>query len=301
MISTQDRADVLSLYNEYVTFGAFPELVDIKNKRAFLSSIYQTIYLGDIITRNKISNDFAIKLILKKIAESVTKPLSFSRLTNILKSTGMAIGKQTVINYVGYMTDSYLLFTLQNYAAKLVDKETSPKYYFMDNGKKFTLGESTLKDLIDGGIPFEQNSLNNSGNNVNKNYETDRYTADINDYVTMQFMFGNFTDSEQKAEDCVLSYVRYSHLFVPNPDYDASMNAEISEMMLDGAKQVNFSFPTTITKDQLLEKCSENAEVDGKIVKYSVDSEVYMGSSGYTFEFDDTTGQLKEVRISWLP
>lgn len=134
VISTQDRADVLSLYNEYVTFGAFPELVDIKNKRAFLSSIYQTIYLGDIITRNKISNDFAIKLILKKIAESVTKPLSFSRLTNILKNTGMAIGKQTVINYVGYMTDSYLLFTLQNYAAKLVDKETSPKYYFMDTG-----------------------------------------------------------------------------------------------------------------------------------------------------------------------
>lgn len=134
VISTQDRADVLSLYNEYVTFGAFPELVDIKNKRAFLSSIYQTIYLGDIITRNKISNDFAIKLILKKIAESVTKPPSFSRLTNILKSTGMAIGKQTVINYVGYMTDSYLLFTLQNYAAKLVDKETSPKYYFMDTG-----------------------------------------------------------------------------------------------------------------------------------------------------------------------
>ena len=134
VISTQDRADVLSLYNEYVTFGAFPELVDIKNKRAFLSSIYQTIYLGDIITRNKISGGFAVKLILKKIAESVTKPLSFSRLTNILKSTGMAIGKQTVINYVGYMTDSYLLFTLQNYAAKLVDKETSPKYYFMDTG-----------------------------------------------------------------------------------------------------------------------------------------------------------------------
>lgn len=134
VISTQDRADVLSLYNEYVTFGAFPELVDIKNKRAFLSSIYQTIYLGDIITRNEISGGFAVKLILKKIAESVTKPLSFSRLTNILKSTGMAIGKQTVINYVGYMTDSYLLFTLQNYAAKLVDKETSPKYYFMDTG-----------------------------------------------------------------------------------------------------------------------------------------------------------------------
>lgn len=134
VISTKDRADVLSKYNEYVTYGAFPELVQIRNKRAFLNSIYQTVYLGDIITRNKITNDFAIRLILKKIAESVTKPLSFSRLTNILKSAGTSIGKQTVINYVGYMTDSYLLFTLQNYAAKLVEKETSPKYYFMDTG-----------------------------------------------------------------------------------------------------------------------------------------------------------------------
>ena len=134
VISTKDRADVLSKYNEYVTYGAFPELVQIRNKRAFLNSIYQTVYLGDIITRNKITNDFAIRLILKKIAESVTKPLSFSRLTNILKSAGTSIGKHTVINYVGYMTDSYLLFTLQNYAAKLVEKETSPKYYFMDTG-----------------------------------------------------------------------------------------------------------------------------------------------------------------------
>lgn len=134
VLSTKDKAEVIGLYNEYVTYGAFPELVDIKNKRAFLNSIYQTLYLGDIITRNKITNDFAVRLILKKIAESITKPLSFNRLTNILKSAGTSMSTQTIINYVNYMTDSYLLFTLQNYAAKLVEKETSPKYYFMDTG-----------------------------------------------------------------------------------------------------------------------------------------------------------------------
>ena len=134
VISTKDKADIQNKYDEYVTYGAFPELVEIKNKRAFLNSIYQTVYLGDIITRNKITNNFAVRLILKKIAESITKPLSYSRLTNILKSTGTSIGKQTVINYICYMTDSYLLFTLQNYAAKLTEKETSPKYYFMDTG-----------------------------------------------------------------------------------------------------------------------------------------------------------------------
>ena len=133
-IGTKKRADIVSQYEQYVTYGAFPELVDIKNKRPFLNNIYQTVYLQDIITRNKITNDFAVRLILKKIAESVTKVLSFNRLTNIVKSAGISIGKQTVINYVGHMLDSYLIFSLQNYAAKLVEKETSPKYYFMDTG-----------------------------------------------------------------------------------------------------------------------------------------------------------------------
>lgn len=129
-LGTKKRADIVSQYEQYVTYGAFPELVDIKNKRVFLNNIYQTVYLQDIITRNKITNDFAVRLILKKIAESVTKALSFNRLTNIVKSADISIGKQTVINYVGHMLDSYLIFSLQNYASK----KTSPKYYFMDTG-----------------------------------------------------------------------------------------------------------------------------------------------------------------------
>ena len=134
VLTTSDRAEINKLYENYVKYGAFPELTDIKNKRQYLNSIYQTIYIGDILARNKITNDFAIRLILKKIAESVMKPISFNRLANILNSAGAKIGKQTVINYVGYMKEAYLLFAVQNYAAKLVDKETSPKYYFMDTG-----------------------------------------------------------------------------------------------------------------------------------------------------------------------
>ena len=174
-------------------------------------------------------------------------------------------------------------FTLPVYDDFTLEQGLSEKYADMDNrsfvynGTKLILGESTLKDLIDAGIPFDESDLNNSGNNVNVNYETERYQASINDYV------------------------RYSHLYVPQPGYDASMNAEISEYMIDGAKKVHFSFPTTLTKDELLENSSENAEEDGKNVKYMIESEVYMGDSGYEFEFNDVTGQLKEVRISWLP
>lgn len=134
VLSTSEKAEINKIYEQYVRYGAFPELVDIQNKRTYLNSIYQTIYIGDILTRNNITNDFAVRLILKKLAESVMKPISYSRLANIVSGAGLGIGKQTVINYVGYMMDAYLLFSIQNYAAKLVDKETSPKYYFMDTG-----------------------------------------------------------------------------------------------------------------------------------------------------------------------
>lgn len=182
---------------------------------------------------------------------------------------------------------------------KYVDFENRSFAY---NGKVFRLGESTLKDLIDGGIPFDEDDLNNKDNNVNSNYETTPYRVDINYYTNMSFNFINITDAPQKEVDCLLSGVTYSYTFLPQPDYEADMNADITECILDAGEKVCLSFPATLTKEQLLESNSEGAEVDEyNRVEYSIDSEVYMGNSGYDFEFDEKTGLLKRVYISWLP
>lgn len=133
-LTTKSKAEISKYFSLYLSGGAFPELVNIVNKRDYLNSIYQTIYIGDIITRNNLENSFALRLIIKKLAESIMKPVSFSRLHGIVKSSGAEIGKQTVINYINYSIEAMLIFTIQNYAAKLLDKETSPKYYFMDSG-----------------------------------------------------------------------------------------------------------------------------------------------------------------------
>lgn len=141
-ISTKTRASISSLFNTYLTCGGFPELINIINKKTYLNNIYQTIYLGDIVTRNSLENSFALRLIIKKVAESIMKPISYSRIYGIVKSSGYMIGKQTVINYINYSLDSLLLFKIENYAAKLVEKETSPKYYFMDSGLVGLFGTS---------------------------------------------------------------------------------------------------------------------------------------------------------------
>lgn len=176
------------------------------------------------------------------------------------------------------------------------------KRCFAYDGKIYTLGESTLQDLIDGGVPFDEGDLNNSSNNVNKNYETGTYNVEINDFTHIQLEFINTTDTNITEAECLLSYVRWYTIYVPQPDYEDSLNEQIVDNINDSAQHVCFAFPLTLTKDQLLENNSDPSEENEyNYVYYKVSSEVYMGSSGYTFQFNQNTDQLKEVSISWLP
>ena len=84
--------------------------------------------------RNKIRNTSGLKIMMNKIAESVKDEISYSRLHNILKTVGIPISKDVVIDYLGFAQESYLLFAVRNYFSKFVEKETTPKYYFSDNG-----------------------------------------------------------------------------------------------------------------------------------------------------------------------
>lgn len=132
--STVQKSEVIRRFREYFYFGGLPEIGTFKSKRSMLSSLYQKIYLGDICTRNQIKNDKILNILIKKIAESVKQPLSFNRLRNIVVSTGSRITVPTTIDYVGHAVDSWLLLPIENEIAKLADRESVKKYYFIDNG-----------------------------------------------------------------------------------------------------------------------------------------------------------------------
>lgn len=132
--STKMRSHVLRLFNEYFIFGGLPELKDFKQKRTMLSSLYQKIYLGDICSRNNIRSSKALNILIKKLAESVKQPVSYNRIRNVIVSTGNQITLPTVIDYIGHAEDSWLLIPIENELGKLSEKESSKKYYFIDNG-----------------------------------------------------------------------------------------------------------------------------------------------------------------------
>ena len=131
---TKNSGKIKREMETYFYFGGFPETLNYNDKREYVASIYQKVLLGDIASRNGIRNLNGLRIMMKKIAEAVKDEISYSKLHNILKSIGVSISKDAVIDYVGYAQQSYLIFAIRNYFSKFVDKETTPKYYFNDNG-----------------------------------------------------------------------------------------------------------------------------------------------------------------------
>lgn len=134
MLSTEGRAAVLRCFNEYLHDGGLPASALMNGKRNYLSSVFQKIYLGDIIARNNITNIASIRVMIRKIAESVCRPISFNRIKNLLSSVGGKLSVATTIKYVEYCEEAWLLMRLRNYTSCLADKECNCKYYFIDNG-----------------------------------------------------------------------------------------------------------------------------------------------------------------------
>ena len=125
---------IKELFATYLHYGGLPELIKFKNKREYLSNIYQKLFYGDIIARYNISNPKALKLLVKKLAESVNNETSINRIKNMIKSVGVPIGSSTLFEYIDYLRESFIINDITNYANKFVERETKKKYYFSDTG-----------------------------------------------------------------------------------------------------------------------------------------------------------------------
>ena len=123
-------------FQQFFLSGGLPEVIqkDEIFKREWLSSLFNKIYFSDLVLRYNVRNSKALKVLIRKMAESVMQPVTYNRIAAIVTSAGFKIKSETAAEYCQYLTDSYLMFSLENYAAKLQEKVSVKKYYFSDNG-----------------------------------------------------------------------------------------------------------------------------------------------------------------------
>lgn len=137
LFDSKIKAQLIHFFNEYMIWGSMPEIVlqteDIKVK--ILQDYFDVMIYRDLIERYSIKDIFALKYFIKRVAESVSKPLSINKIYNELKSQGIKIGKNTMYDFFEYCENAFLIRKLGKSEKSIVKKELSEKKaYFIDNG-----------------------------------------------------------------------------------------------------------------------------------------------------------------------
>lgn len=197
------KLEVERLLTSYFQWGGFPELMEYVGKRHWLNELYEKILLGDIVRRRNIRNENALRLAVKRVSENIKNPTSYNRLANMVKAAGVSTNATSMMEYIGACKDSCMLFTLENYASKFVEKETVKKHYFIDNGLLHIFLSDSDTALLENmcALTLYRRSFSKDDGKVyfyNKEVEIDFYLPDERRAVQASF---SISDSETEYRE----------------------------------------------------------------------------------------------------
>lgn len=136
--------DKYALWKSYYTYGGLPYLASLNDnarKAEYLSSLNQTLYLKDIVERNKIANEDEFSELMNLMASSIGSPCNPNKIANTFKSVKkVSLAPQTIAKYLSFMEDAFIVEKSVRYdikGRKYIG--TLSKYYFQDVGLRNAL------------------------------------------------------------------------------------------------------------------------------------------------------------------
>ena len=129
----------VAAFKDYLKFGGLPFLInldaDIQIAYEYLTSIYNTILLKDVVARFKVRNVKFLENLVEFLADNMGSIVSSKKISDYLKSHKINISPQVVIDYLGYLETSFLVFKVKRTGieGKKIF-EIGEKYFFEDIG-----------------------------------------------------------------------------------------------------------------------------------------------------------------------
>ena len=136
--------DKYALWKSYYTYGGLPYLASLNDnarKAEYLSSLNQTLYLKDIVERNKIANEDEFSELMNLMVSSIGSPCNPNKIANTFKSVKkVSLAPQTIAKYLSFMEDAFIVEKSVRYDIKGRKYiSTLSKYYFQDVGLRNAL------------------------------------------------------------------------------------------------------------------------------------------------------------------
>lgn len=126
-------------WKDYYTYGGLPHILTLeteKKKFDYLDNLFESVYLIDILERQRIKNKAEFEELVKIIASGIGAPTNPAKLANTFKSVkNVNIDPTTIDRYLRYMQDAFLIEKSERYDVKGKKYIGSlAKYYYSDLG-----------------------------------------------------------------------------------------------------------------------------------------------------------------------
>ena len=126
-------------WDDYFNYGGLPLVLSmdtVEDKVEYLTSLFQKVYLSDIIERNKVRNTEELDELVDILASAIGSLTNPTRLAKTIKSVkNKSISDKTLKSYIDYLEDAFLISKAKRFDIKGKRYIGSPaKYYFEDIG-----------------------------------------------------------------------------------------------------------------------------------------------------------------------
>lgn len=143
MDGQEANASLTPKYSEYISIGSFPYAMQLEREAEvndYLTGIYNTIILKDVIARKKINDAMMLESVVCFTADKIGNMLSTKRIADIMTAEGRKIDQKTVERYLSALRETFVLYPASRYNIRGKQfLKTLEKYYFIDMGLRRVL------------------------------------------------------------------------------------------------------------------------------------------------------------------
>lgn len=144
------------LFADYLKYGGFPQRLFFRESgavEAYLHDIFDAIVIRDIVERHNVRDISILKRCLEFLMDNIGNPFSGRNISGRLTSEGMKIATSTLLNYVEYFKEAFILCNVNRYDIKGQSiLSSTEKYYAIDVGLRNVIKKS---EQIDSSKLFE--------------------------------------------------------------------------------------------------------------------------------------------------
>ena len=116
--------------------------------KQYLTDLFNSVQLKDIVKRNKVRDVDLLERIIAYVMANVGTTFSATSLVKFLKNEHRTVATETVLNYIKYCCDAYLLYQVKR--EDLQGKQilaSNEKYYIADHGIREAVFGGNMRDI----------------------------------------------------------------------------------------------------------------------------------------------------------